>query len=118
MIGEDCTLSTIPLPNVGIQTAAVVLDYLNMHGNSGVSAEDKQKYDAEIIAAKPMNELFHILLAANYLEIKDLLELVTQTIAHNMKDMSVADVRQTFGVKSDLTPEEEWRDSQGEPMGI
>ncbi|PIA56863.1 hypothetical protein AQUCO_00700904v1 [Aquilegia coerulea] len=51
--------------------------------------------------------LFDIILAANYLNIKSLLDLTCQTVADIIKGKNPEDIRKTFNIKNDFTPEEE-----------
>jgi S-phase kinase-associated protein 1 len=46
-------------------------------------------------------------LAANYLDIKPLLNLGCKTVANLIKGKSVEEIRTTFNIKNDFTPEEE-----------
>ena len=48
-----------------------------------------------------------MLQAANYLEIKGLLDLTCQTVANMIKDKSPEEIRKAFNIKNDFTPEEE-----------
>lgn len=68
---------------------------------STVSDFDKQFVDV------PQHELFELMLAANYLNVKDLLDLLIETVA----DMIVAckdpaEIREKFNITNDLSPED------------
>mmetsp|Transcript_11562 Transcript_11562/g.13085 ORF Transcript_11562/g.13085 Transcript_11562/m.13085 type:complete len:179 (+) Transcript_11562:23-559(+) len=51
--------------------------------------------------------MFKLLLAANYLDIKSLLNLVCAKIASLMKGKTPDQIRKIFNIRSDYTPEEE-----------
>jgi S-phase kinase-associated protein 1 len=51
--------------------------------------------------------LFDMILAINYLDIKGLLDLGCRMVADMMKDKSVKEIRKTFNIKNEYTPEEE-----------
>jgi len=48
-----------------------------------------------------------MLQAANYLDIKGLLDLTCQSVADMIKSKSVEEIRKIFNIKNDFTPEEE-----------
>ena len=54
-------------------------------------------------------KLFEITLAAEYLNIKPLLELSCAKVASQIKGKSIPEIRQYFSIENDWTPEEEER---------
>ena len=48
-----------------------------------------------------------MILAANYLNIKPLLDLTCKTVAGMIKGKTAEEIRKTFNIKNDFTPEEE-----------
>jgi len=51
--------------------------------------------------------LFEMLLAANYLNVRILLDLILKAIANQIKGKTTEEIRQHFNIKNDFTPEEE-----------
>ena len=111
MIEDDCADNEIPLPNVTSKILSKVLEYCKKHVDA---AADKEKtpddelkvWDADFVKVD-QNTLFDLILAANYLNIKSLLDLTCQTVADMIKGKTPEEIRKTFNIKNDFTPEEE-----------
>ena len=54
-----------------------------------------------------MAELYDLITAALYLDVKDLVELTSAAVAAQMKGKSKDEIRDLFGYENDFTPEEE-----------
>jgi S-phase kinase-associated protein 1 len=65
------------------------------------------EWDCKFVDDLTQDELFEIILAANYLEVKTLLTLACAKVASLMKGKTPEEIRKKFGIKSDFTPEEE-----------
>ncbi|KAK6141015.1 hypothetical protein DH2020_025237 [Rehmannia glutinosa] len=63
-------------------------------------------FDAEFVKVD-QGTLFDLILAANYLDIKSLLDLTCETVANMMKGKTPDEIRKEFNIKNDYTPEEE-----------
>ena len=51
--------------------------------------------------------IFELILAANYMDIKPLLELASAKVASIIKGKNTEEIRKTFNITNDFTPEEE-----------
>jgi S-phase kinase-associated protein 1 len=114
MIEDDCADNGIPLPNVNSKILAKVIEYCNKHvhstavdtTNASGGGEDLKSWDAEFVKVDQAT-LFDLILAANYLNIKGLLDLTCQTVADMMKGKTPEEIREIFNIKNDFTKEEE-----------
>jgi S-phase kinase-associated protein 1 len=107
MIEDDCVdKNGIRLPNVTAGILAKVIEYCNKHIASAASEQDLKTFDAVLIEFDQAT-LFDIILAANFLDIKGLLDLSCQRVANMIKGKSPEEMRATFNIKNDFTPEEE-----------
>ncbi len=70
-------------------------------------AEIVSEFDAKFIDIDDLEEIFEIIMAANYLDIKSLLDLSCAKIATLIKGKSPEEIRKTFNIVNDFTPEEE-----------
>ncbi|KAF3440168.1 hypothetical protein FNV43_RR18618 [Rhamnella rubrinervis] len=112
MIEDDCADNGIPLPNVTSKILAKVIEYCNKHvadadkADEKASDDDLKAWDADFVKVD-QSTLFDLILAANYLNIKSLLDLTCQTVADMIKGKTPEEIRKTFYIKNDFTPEEE-----------
>lgn len=106
----------IPLQNVSAGILKRILQWAQYHRN------DKPDFDKEEVRDKRSDDivawdveflkvdqgtLFEILSAANYLGIDGLLDSACKTVANQIKGKSPEDIRKTFNIHNDFTPEEE-----------
>ncbi|MCH82541.1 SKP1-like protein 1B-like [Trifolium medium] len=112
MIEDNCADSGIPLPNVTGKIMAKVIEYCKKHVEVASPEEEKPKeddlkeWDSEFIKVDQAT-LYHLILAANYLNIKNLLDLTCQAVADMVKGKTPEEIRMVFNIKNDFTPEEE-----------
>lgn len=109
MIMEGCANSTIPLPNIIGETFVKVIEYCKRHAKleEEERAEELMNFDAEFINVDDQNLLFNLIMAANYLEIKSLLDLACQRVADMIKGKNAEEIRETFNIENDFAPGEE-----------
>ncbi|KAJ4311560.1 hypothetical protein N0V94_007888 [Neodidymelliopsis sp. IMI 364377] len=107
----------IPIPNVNEAVMKKVIEWCEHHRNDPPASQDddsdsrKKSTDIDEWDQKFMQVdqemLFEIILAANYLDIKALLDVGCKTVANMIKGKSPDEIRKTFNIQNDFTPEEE-----------
>nr|GEX74627.1 SKP1-like protein 1B [Tanacetum cinerariifolium] len=70
------------------------------------AVEDLKSFDVEFVKLDT-DIIQDILLAANFLNIKKLIDLMCQSIADRIKGKTPEEIREILNVKNDLSPEEE-----------
>ncbi|KAL9460813.1 hypothetical protein AB3S75_003918 [Citrus x aurantiifolia] len=80
-------------------------DRNNNNDNNKEEEEWEKKFDEEVSEDKDLH--FGLLLAANYLEIPALLDRLCQLATDIVKGKTSEEIRRTFNIKKDFTPEEE-----------
>jgi len=107
----------IPLPNVKSTVLTKVIQYLKYHSEnpakeiekplkSANMAEVVSQWDSEFVEVD-QEMLFELILAANYMDIKSLLDLTCAKVASMIKGKTPEQIRKTFNIVNDFTPEEE-----------
>ncbi|XP_028774490.1 SKP1-like protein 1A isoform X2 [Neltuma alba] len=113
MIEVDCADGDIPLPNVTSKILAKVIEYCKKHVDDAnseekISEDDLRAWDADFVRVDQAT-LFDLILAANYLNIKSLLDLTCQEVADMIKGQTPEELRKTFNVNNTPDDEEEVR---------
>uniref|UniRef100_A0A803LSU8 SKP1-like protein n=1 Tax=Chenopodium quinoa TaxID=63459 RepID=A0A803LSU8_CHEQI len=89
----------IPVPNVNSKILSKVIEYCNKHvvadNPESKTAEDEIKQWDKDFLKVDQETLFELILAANYLNIKGLLDLTCQAIADIIKSKSPEEVRRS-----------------------
>jgi len=107
----------IPLPNVTGKILQKVIEYWKYHNEHPTAPQEPEKekerrtddiipWDQEFCQVDQAT-LFELILAANYLDIKPLLDLTCKTVANMIKGKTPQEIRKLFNIKNDFTPEEE-----------
>lgn len=82
-------MAAIPMPNIRGDILEKVLAYVSYHTkNKETPEEEQQKWDAEFVKVE-QGTLFEMILAANYLDIKPMLDLTCKTVADMIKGVVV-----------------------------
>lgn len=104
----------IPLNNVGMKVLMKILEWVDHHQNDpkeDPESTDKNSTDIDEWDVKFMEVdqemLFHIVLAANFLDIEALINTGCKVIANSIKGKSPEELRRHFNIINDFTPEEE-----------
>jgi len=106
----------VPLPNVNAAILKRVIAWATYHKDDVVPPDDdenKEKrtddissWDADFLKVD-QGTLFELILAANYLDIKGLLDVTCKTVANMIKGKTPEEIRKQFNIKNDFTPSEE-----------
>ena len=107
---EDTGLDTpVPLPMVDSKILIKVIEYCKYHHKAeseSLPEDEKNVWDKDFVKVDD-ETLFNLILAANYLDIKSLLDLTCKTVADEIKGKTPEEIRVQFNIKNDFTPEEE-----------
>eukprot|EP00536_Pseudo-nitzschia_multiseries_P016996 jgi/Psemu1/223396/e_gw1.1330.2.1 len=115
---EDAKKTTeIPLPNVKSEVLKKVIEFCDHHLAEPMTEIEKplksqnmadvvQKWYADFVDLEQVL-LFELILAANYMDIKPLLDLTCATVASMIKGKTPDEIRGTFNITNDFSPEEE-----------
>eukprot|EP01130_Rhizamoeba_saxonica_P001125 TRINITY_DN10_c0_g1_i1.p1 TRINITY_DN10_c0_g1~~TRINITY_DN10_c0_g1_i1.p1 ORF type:complete len:161 (-),score=47.32 TRINITY_DN10_c0_g1_i1:31-513(-) len=111
---KDIPDSDEPIPLINVTRAILekVIEYCERHQDDPAPAEEERNteeispWDKDFCNVDQAT-LFELILAANFLDIKPLLDLTCKTVANMIKGKTPEEIRKTFNIKNDFTPEEE-----------
>ena len=118
MIQEETAVEeTIPVPNVTTKILKLVVEFLKEHVRDPMKNIDKplvstnmkdivQEWYADFLMNND-EEMFELILAANFMDIKSLLDLTCAYAASKIKGKAPEEIRRMFDITNDFTPEEE-----------
>lgn len=95
----------VPLPVVDAATLSKVIEYCNFMKDK-IDEHRNEEWEKRFIDLED-EAIFKIIIAANYMEIKQLLDLACEKVASEIRGKSVEQIRERFNLKNDYTPEEE-----------
>ncbi|CAN0930102.1 SKP1-like protein 4 [Linum grandiflorum] len=114
LIKEMGTHGAIPLDYVTGSILSKVIKYCRMHTSAIAEADKVRKWDQEFVKVNLMMlfdlilvDVVYYLKAADYLNIKELLDLTCQKAAHVIFGKTTEEMCKIFNIKNDFTPEEE-----------
>jgi S-phase kinase-associated protein 1 len=114
---EEDDQEVVPLPNVNSTILKKVVQWAQYHKddppppgdeeeNRERRTDDISQWDQDFLKVD-QGTLFELIQAANYLDIKGLLDVTCKTVANMIKGKTPEEIRKTFNIKNDFTPEEE-----------
>ncbi|ETO17530.1 hypothetical protein RFI_19788 [Reticulomyxa filosa] len=114
---SDKTETEIPLPNVRSAILKRVINFMEYHHGTPMKEIEKPlkssnmrevvpEWDANFVEVD-QETLFELILAANYMDIKPLLDLTCAKVASMLKGKTPEQIRKQFNIANDFTPEEE-----------
>ncbi len=117
MTENDKDETNIPLPNVKGNILEKVIAYLEHHVHNPAKEIERplrsanmrevvEQWDADFVEVE-QEVLFEMILAANYMDIKPLLDLTCAKVASMLKGKTPEEIRKKFNIQNDFTPEEE-----------
>uniref|UniRef100_A0A915CAT0 Skp1-related protein n=1 Tax=Parascaris univalens TaxID=6257 RepID=A0A915CAT0_PARUN len=116
------SMEPIPLAEVDAKTLKKVLEWCehhkednllsqNVNTNDEIFVEEIPEWDEQYLQMED-RMLFDVVLAANFLNVKMLMEMACKMIAEKMKGRTPEELRAMFSVENDLTEEDVERISQ------
>jgi len=114
---DDREAKEVSLVHITAPIVEKVVQYMNYHKDvpprkiesplkSNNMKELVDKFDAKFVDEVDLDTLMKLLLAANYMDVKSLLELICAKVASMMKGKTAPQIRKAFGIREEFTPEE------------
>ena len=117
--GNKDQIEEIQLPTISSQTLVRIIDFCRHHHLHLMNKIKKPLRSADLadlvddwyvdFADLEMDQIIQVTLAANFLGIKPLVDLMCARVALDIQQKPVKEIRQLFDIVNDFTPEEEAR---------
>ncbi|KAL1828022.1 hypothetical protein ACET3Z_006434 [Daucus carota] len=104
MVEDGCASSVIPVPRVKGNAMGKIIEFCKKHTEESDEKVLKE-FDAEFLNLGP-DALYDLMVSANFLEIKVLLDSVTTKVADMIKGKSSEEIRNILKIENDLSAEE------------
>merc|ERR1712020_538361 len=96
----------VPLPNVNAAILKKIIAWCTTHYKNDESDLSSSEWDLEYLKIDD-GALFELILAANYLDISQLLDLCCKQVTNMIKGKSAEEIRARFNIQNDFTKAEE-----------
>ncbi|CAI4225296.1 unnamed protein product [Auanema sp. JU1783] len=113
-LDDDDESKVIPLPKINSSILKKVVLYLEHHRHDIAPADQNVEKGNEEIGAwdtaflkVDQATLFELIMAANYMDIKGLLDASCKAVATMIRGKCPDEIRRTFNIKNDFSPDEE-----------
>jgi S-phase kinase-associated protein 1 len=114
---DDKDAKEVSLVHIAAPIVEKVIQYMNYHIDqeprkiesplkSTIMRELVDQFDAKFVDDIDLDTLMKLLLAANYMDVKTLTQLICAKIASMMKGKTADQIRKTFNIRGEFTPEE------------
>ena len=112
MVDDTGLDAPVPLPSVDKTTLVKVIEYCKYHDQADTDQkpeDERAAWDKDFLKTRLASDeqLFSMILASNYMDIKSLLDLTCKAVADEIKGKTPDQIRTRFNIKNDFTPEEE-----------
>jgi S-phase kinase-associated protein 1 len=106
----------IPLHNINSTIFSKVLEWLKHHKDDPPLPEDDENKEKRTDDIPPWDQeflkvdqgtLYEMIMAANFLDIRGLMDMACKTVANMIKGKTPEEIRKTFNIANDFTPQEE-----------
>tara|TARA_Y100000592_G_scaffold18545_3_gene28242 strand:- start:2174 stop:2737 length:564 start_codon:yes stop_codon:yes gene_type:complete len=113
--GGDADAQAIPVPNVAADIMERVIAFCAKYPDAPTDPSEEQQlemrtrpiegWDREFVDV-PLATLFDMILAANFLDCKAMLDVTCKAVAEMIKGKTPEQIQRVFGVEGEFTPEE------------
>lgn len=108
-MADDDDAPTIPMPEVAAREAARILEFCGKRAALRDRGAEWEAWTRSFLVDLSTEELYDLTMAGNYLGFPPVLDACCGRIADMIKGKTVEEIRETFGIVNDFTPEEEAR---------